>query len=324
MTSGASMRSEAGRKRRTASPRALGLARQDRRRSIRSMTSLLISFNTNADEVARRLDDHARRQLPFAVAQTINRITKGIGDEAKAKLPSQFRFRSDRTRRFFEMFIGTDADQIATKRNLRGAVGIRAPLRGRFDNIWRVGILTKFQYGGDYSPPGGAPNAIPTNYLRSLYPRGIPRSMYPKSLGLLERRSIEGGHVTPGARTREASPGQWKTVLRGARRTFAIDLRFHQASNPTVYGVWQRRGRRRDSEPFLLWAYKPSVRIPKRLTFLEDAERHYQRHFSSTLAELLAMYSRESRARAAADDERPGRGRQRRRRRRGGVGREPA
>lgn len=264
------------------------------------MPSLQFRFDTNADEVTRRLDDHARRQLPFAVAQTINRITKGIGDEAKAKLPSQFRFRSERTRRFFEMFIGTDADQIATKRNLRGVVGIRAPLRGRFDNIRRVGMLTKFQFGGDYSLPGGVPNAIPTDYLRGLYPRGIPRSMYPKSLGLLESKSIAGGDVTRGARTREVAPGKWKTILRGKRRTFAIDPRYHQASNPTVYGVWQRRGRRRDSEPFLLWAYKPSVRIPKRLTFLEDAERYYARHFSSTFADLLAMYARESRVSAAA------------------------
>lgn len=235
------------------------------------MTSLRVQHN--ADAIAATLDAVARRQLPFATANGINRTLDEIRTETRRKLPSQFRFRSTRARRFFESFVVTDPDQRATKTRLRGVVGIQPPLRGSFSNSKRVGILTKFQAGGTFSYPNGMPVAIPTDYLRSRYKNEIPRSMYPKSLGLLERKSIEGGSKITGAKTRQVGPGRWKTSLRGARRTFALDPRYHQVSNPDVYGVWQRRGRGRDSEPFLLWAYKPSIRVPKRLTFLEDAER---------------------------------------------------
>lgn len=264
------------------------------------MTTLTFRFSTNADEITRRLDEHARRQLPFAISRGINRTTKEIADQAKAKLPSQFRFRSDRTRRFFEQFIGIDPDWYATRQKLRGTVGVRAPLLGRFANSRQVQMLTKFQTGGVLTRPDGQPHAIPTDYLRSLYPGALPRSIYPRALGVLESRSIEGGQRIRGARTRELGEGRWKTVLRGKRRTFAIDPRFHQARNPDVYGVWQRRGRGRESEPFLLWAYKQRIRVPKRLTFLEDATAHAQKALAANVQQFLAQFAQEARARAAA------------------------
>lgn len=250
------------------------------------MTSLRVQHN--ADAVAATLDAVARRQFPFALANGINRTLDEIRIETLRKLPTQFRFRSTRSRRFFESFVVIDPDQRATKTRLRGAVGIQAPLKGSFGNTRRVGILTKFQTGGTFSYPNGMPVAIPTDYLRTQYKTEIPRSMYPKSLGLLERKSIEGGSKIAGAQTRQVGPGRWKTSLRGARRTFAFDPRYHKTANPDVYGVWQRRGRGRDSEPFLLWAYKASIRVPKRLTFLEDAERRARQTLALNIQGQLA------------------------------------
>lgn len=263
------------------------------------MTTLTFNFSSNAGEIARRLDEHARRELPRAIANGINRTTEEVAVLTRAKLPQQFRFRSDRTRRFFEMFIGRDSDQLATPQRLRSTVGIRAPLRGRFDNTRAVGILTKFQTGGVLSLPGGEPWAIPTDYLKSRYKSGFPtKEMYPKALGVLESRSIEGRSVARGLRKRELEHGVVKVRLLGKRRTFAIDPRYHRASNPTVYGVWQRRGRGRNSEPFLIWAYKQSIRVPKRITFLEDAEQHVRQNLAANVTGFLAAFAKRSRVAA--------------------------
>lgn len=59
------------------------------------MPSLIqFRFKTKADEVARHLDDHARRQIRFALANAINRPTQEVALQTKVKLQMQFRFRS--------------------------------------------------------------------------------------------------------------------------------------------------------------------------------------------------------------------------------------
>lgn len=223
-----------------------------------------IAIQHNADAIAATLDAVARRQFPFALANGINRTMEEIQIETRRKLPSQFRFRTARARTFFEKLVYIGRGDRARKDRLVGTVGVHGSKR--------ADILAKFQQAGEKrARPGGSPLLYPTDFLRPQPSAVIPQSLYPKALGLLASRTIEGKKRIRGARIREKGNGEVKVRLLGKRRTFAIDPRFHPGA--PGYGVWQREGKARGSETNRLWIYTNVNRYPKRITFLEDAER---------------------------------------------------
>lgn len=224
----------------------------------------------NADAVAATLDAVSRRQYPFAIANGINRTLEEIQIGTRAKLPSQFMLRTARSRMFFERLVHIGRADRARKDRLAGIVGIQDPQGQSFSGKAR--ILAKFQEAGERrARPGGSPLLYPSDYLRPQPSTTIPQSLYPKALGLLASRRIEGGKKIRGARIREVGDGTVKVRLLGKRRTFAIDPRFHPAA--PGYGVWQREGKGASSETNRLWIYTARLRHPKRITFLEDAQR---------------------------------------------------
>ena len=226
------------------------------------MTSLTLRHN--ADSVAATLDAVARRQFPFALANGINRTIEEIQIETRRRLPEQFRFRTERARKFFEALVYIGRDDRARKDRPVGTVGIQGSKK--------ASILAKFQEAGERrARPGGSPLLYPADYLRPQPSAVIPQSLFPKSLGLLASRTVEGKKRIRGARIRELGDGTVKVRLQGKRRTFAIDPRFHPGA--PGYGVWQREGRGGASETNRLWIYTAQLRHPKRLTFLEDSAR---------------------------------------------------
>lgn len=223
-----------------------------------------IHIEHNASAVAATLDAVARRQFPFALANGINRTLEEIQIETRRKLPSQFRFRSARSRTFFEKLVYIGRGDRARKDRPSGTVGIQG---GKGS-----GMLAKFQQAGERrARPGGAPLLYPTDYLRPQPGAIIPRSLFPKALGLTASRTVEGKMRVRGARIRLRRDGEVAVRLLGKRRTFALDPRFHPSAR--AYGVWQREGRGSGSETNRLWIYTSVQRFPKRLTFFEDAAR---------------------------------------------------
>ena len=229
------------------------------------MSSLALSHN--ADAIAATLDAVAKRQFPFAQANGINRTLEEIQIETRRKLPNQFTFRTARARRFFEALVYIGRNDRARKDRPSGTVGIHGSSK--------ASILAKYQQAGERrARPGGSPLLYPSDYLKPQASTVIPQRLFPKALGLLASRTIEGPKRIRGARVRELSTGGVKVRLLGKRRTFAIDARFHPTARG--YGVWQREGKGRGSETNRLWIYTNVLRHPKRLTFLEDAQRIVQ------------------------------------------------
>lgn len=226
------------------------------------MTRVTISHN--ADAMAALLDAVGRRQMPFALATGINRMIDEIQVDARRKLPSQFTFRSARSRRFFETLIHIGREDRARKDKLVGTVGIQDPFGKAFKGKSR--LLAQYQEAGTKQSRDGVPIAIPVS---TAFPRSqpIPQRYYPTTLGLNPRRRIEGGTALTGLRR----TAKGKAVFRGKQRTYAVDPFYHTAAPFSTWGVWQRRGRGREREIFLLWVYRKQTRRPKRISFPEDA-----------------------------------------------------
>ena len=226
-----------------------------------------VRISHNADEMAALLDAVGRRQVPFATANGINRTTEEIQRGARQKLPSQLRFRSEKSRRFMEQLIHIGRADRATKTNLVGIVGIQDPFGKAFKG--KAGILAKFQQGGRrVARNSSAPLSIPTTFARQDLGEPLPRRYYPKNLRLEARRQISGGY----GQQRVTTTQRGGFLLRGKLRTYAINPVFHSRAPQSTWGVWQRRGRGRNSEIFLLWVYRWSIPVPKRISFLEDAQ----------------------------------------------------
>ena len=223
-----------------------------------------IRITTNAAEYAAVLDAVAKKQVPFATATGINRTLEEIQIEARRKLPTQFRFRGAKGKRLFEQLIHIGAADRARKDRLVGIVGIQDPQGKGFKG--RSGILAKFEEAGvRRASGGGSPFAIPTSSFSQG--RAIAQRYYPTSLGLNPRRAIEGGEKTRGLLVTSGG----KYLLRGKLRTYAVDPVYHGQAPRRTWGVWQRRGRGRASEIFLLWVYRWELRHPKRISFRADA-----------------------------------------------------
>ncbi|KKN35919.1 hypothetical protein LCGC14_0778900 [marine sediment metagenome] len=128
----------------------------------------------------------------------------------------------------------------ATKRTLTGTMAIDPPGSKR-----TADILAKFETGGT-KRPRGRHLAVPVEAKRT-------------KAGVVSRRNRPKGF-------------KFKRVgrsIRGERRTFII---------PSI-GIFQRVGRRKNSQIRLLYRFKTSVPIGRRLDFIANAERVVQQMF---------------------------------------------
>lgn len=256
-----------------------------------------IDILTDVTSTLETLEALEVRQFPFALANALNRTGEEVLQYSHEKLPARLRIRSGRAQRFLEALINIQRGDRATKKDLRVIVGIQSPPGKSFAR--RARILTKFVEGGiRRAPSGGDPFAIPESDIQGS--TGVPRSLYPAHLGLALRRQIEGGtdfgqdtlHVT----------ARRKILFRGKRRTFAIDPRFHP--DASFFGVFQRRGRGRNSQLRLLWTYKQQLRTPRRLPFPDDVRKVHRERFLLNVRGQLAFALNENKQRIARAHER--------------------
>ncbi len=166
-------------------------------------------------------------------------INDTLKDAQKVQRAHQRRVFTVRRPRFVEQAV--KIKPFATKRTLTGTMAIDPPGGKRTSDI-----LAKFESGGRKRVREGRHLAIPVGARRTkagvISRRNRPKSFRFKRVG--------------------RSP-------RGERRTFIM---------PGI-GIFQRVGRRRNSRIRMLYRFKTSVPIDRRLDFIQNAERVVQQMF---------------------------------------------
>lgn len=255
------------------------------------------------------LTELAEKYYAPALVHGINNTIERIQEVTRAQMASVFIARSAASKRLLRNYVSIDPDEFASLkprtfrgRTIRpfsfvGRVGLKASLNAQ-EGVRRFAArIVRFEFGGVETPRAGKPLYAPTKALRSSPNATIQRALYPKALGLLESREIEGGDAFHGqGKKRRAgahTTGTGKVQLKGKRRTFAIDPRFSPEAR--AVGVWQRRTRargvtkrhRQGTETTKLWNYLQSVRYPRRLTFRENSQRIVSTHLPVAVRDYL-------------------------------------
>jgi hypothetical protein len=257
------------------------------------------------------LPDLVQQHYAPALVHGINNTIERIQEVTRAQMASVFITRSAASKRLLRNYVSIDPDEFASLRprtfrgrtvrpfSFVGRVGLKASLNAQEAVRRFAARIVRFEFGGVETARGGKPLYVPTKALRSSPNAQIQRALYPKALGLLESRQIEGGDAFHGqGKKRKAGvhrTGSGKVQLKGKRRTFAIDPRFSPEAR--AVGIWQRRiaakrvnfgpslGKSSDTQK--LWNYLQSVRYPRRLTFREDSQRIVATHLPGAIREYL-------------------------------------
>lgn len=230
------------------------------------------------------LDAKERRQIPFALAQTLNDAGKDFQDAMRAGISSRLTLRQPG---FVLDSVKIERGNWATSKGFKAGGGkfrTVVSMGGEASGHKNSGLLVKFEDGGEktsFDPD--RPIAIPTSALRGSFAELPPRNMYPKNLRLVSRRGVD--------RTLPANVHRTKRgveQIQGKRRTFVLNPLVHHGAN--VWGVYQRFGPRR-SDIRLLWRYRTRIKIPRRLQWWDTAARvvpaSFHRNFGKRLAEAL-------------------------------------
>lgn len=224
--------------------------------------------------LTRDLTALEKDQLPFATSLAINRTALDIQRAVRTSMLSSFTIAPDR-KRFMDMMVRFDRKNYATKTNLEARIGVNdteSPAAGEGRD--RSFILGRHETGGVRRAPDPLrPFAIPTRALRAGAFDVPPRSLYPSSLRLVERRTPSG---TLPAKSRVTKRG--KIMIQGKRGTFVMDAGTG-VGNPKVRGVWQRTGPgKRDIR--MLWMYRDRISLRPRLRFYETGQRVIDTQFA--------------------------------------------
>ena len=166
-------------------------------------------------------------------------INDTLKDAQKVQRAHQRRVFTVRRPRFSDLSV--KIKPFATKRTLTGTMAIDPPGGKR-----TADILTKFESGGIKRVRDGRHLAIP-----------------------VEARRTKAGVVSRRNRPKSFRFRRVGRSIRGERRTFIM---------PGI-GIFQRVGRRKNSRIRLLYRFKTSVPIPRRLDFIQNAERVVQQMF---------------------------------------------
>lgn len=235
------------------------------------------------------LTDLAEKHYGPALVHGINNTLERIQEITRAGLPSRFILRTPASRRVLSQLVSIDRDEFASEKQnrYRGRVGLKASV-GASEGIRRFARrFVRFEFGGVETSSSGRPLYVPDG-ARPSPQATIRGALYPKALGLLERRTIEGGEAFH-ARGKSRKAGVHSTArgvfqLKGKLRTFAIDPRFSPEAR--AFGIWQRLGR--EGETDRLWRYVRQVRYPRRLSFRADSQRIVTQHLPLAIRDYLA------------------------------------
>lgn len=113
----------------------------------------MTSIRTNAAEVALSLKDIPARQIPFALASTINIV---VQDAQAAQVRAMHRAFQIRRADFLRRQV--KIHQFASKRDLRAHLGFAGD---------RADVFAKFEAGGTKTPRGGRTIAVPVEARRN-------------------------------------------------------------------------------------------------------------------------------------------------------------
>lgn len=241
-------------------------------------------------ESAIKSIDHIRKdQLPYATSLAVNETVKAAQNAVRAHVAGQFTLRRAQ---FILNTVKIEKFDFATKRN---------PTAFRLKIDEKREYLAKFEEGGTRQAKDPAfPIAIPSSNLRPTFAELPPRSMYPRALRLVPSRGTVGvyylfGKTSKGKRRTKrvfgTLPAQQKRTKRGVlqwtgkRDTFVLDPNEHFGVK--TRGVYQRFGTGK-KDVKLLWTYKYSIPIPRRLRFIETATAAVQRTFATNFANAYA------------------------------------
>jgi hypothetical protein len=210
-----------------------------------------------------RLIADVRKQLPFAVSKAINDTLLQAQVAERERIAGAFTLRRPD---FIFRTVKIEREDFAQKDKLYGIMRID-PTRD---------FLAKFEAGGQKTPRSGHDIAVP-DQARPSKGALIPAGLRPKALSLQRT----GGRI------------------RGAKRTFVIETSTH----PGIYqrvgterrGAFRRIGRGRDPNVRLLYSFKPSVRIDRRLGFAETAKRVVDQQFKANFAASFDLAMRTAR-----------------------------
>lgn len=206
-----------------------------------------------------RLFGALARQLPFAISTAINETLKDVQTRERARILTRFTIRR---RPFAERAV--KIKPFSTKRTLAGVVKIEPP-----GGPSRADIFAKFERGGTKRPRDGQHIAVPIDARRTKS-GVVSKTQRPKAFRFVRRTTRRG-----------------KVQARGERRTFII-------TNGSP-GIYQRVGRGRSSRIRLLYAFERSVRIDRRLHFVETARRTVRERYARNFHEALLRAIRTAR-----------------------------
>lgn len=223
----------------------------------------MLDIELKTDDVIADLTALQKVQLPFAESLAINQVTRMGQKAVQESLRSNFTIAPDRLK-FLQRTIRFDRANWATKDKLYAKMGINEGESGRSDKD-RPDILGRHETGGTRTASNPLhPFFLPTKELRQGAYDVPPRSMYPTSLRIFERRTASG--VLP-IKSRRTKHGGVQII--GKRRTFVIDAR--STHDPRSWGIYQRFGPRRE-DIRLIWAYRTSITLPPRLHLYETVQ----------------------------------------------------
>jgi hypothetical protein len=285
---------------------------------------LRITFNL--DQAVAHLDDHQRRQVPFALAVTLNRVVESRQRDIHKHIDARLTIRSAKVRKAFRnvvLFRGKDrADKRARRfsavlRILGGNLKAEAPLEQRISSIVlrqeekrgstsdRMYVLHKGRKLRHSLFPGG--HAIPAPGLRT--PAKNPsRAVYPASLGLLPQRAIAGGEQLnssyKGGRTKRGRAEKGRRFKRNTRFYFTVNdgrrsgvyVREQLSSTRRKQRVTPTGGRwtqvTQESQYDAVWFFRRSVKASRRIdidgTFRGGIDGELRSQFDIELREALA------------------------------------
>ncbi len=219
----------------------------------------MIRVTVKLSSALRSLDQVRQKQIPFATAKALNETALNVQKAERAQLEQGFKLRR---RDWAFRNIKINRGDFATKSRLRAIVRIESPGGGA-----RSDILGKFEDGGIKRPRMGSRIAIPGEVQRTK--TGIvSKGLRPSALNF---RPVGGNSRS--------------NVMKGDKRTFLI-------RKPGGRGViLQRTGRGKRAGVRVLFFFRPSVRIDRRLRFHDTAVKTVQdtfnRNFGRAFAEAI-------------------------------------
>jgi hypothetical protein len=243
------------------------------------------------------LSQVARQQIPFALANALNKTANDVQRQVQEGLNTRFTIAPQRTRFMARLIKRRKGEDSATKASLVARVRVEGPetVTGRDP---AAPLLTRHEQGGTHTrPPDLTQFYLPTDEIRPSDRSLVPRALYPSSLRLVPRRSPDG--VLPAKKRGKVRTLAGKAISNRARRAQGLEgvggtFTINDPDTGRPLGIYQRTGRgRRDLRK--LWSFRTKVSLRPRLAFHATAKQVVPQRISENFSRALAQAIRTAR-----------------------------